>query len=51
MANPLVLPVALAADAVLLCVELGLTDLASARHSVELLGRDRLIGSVLLGRR
>jgi hypothetical protein len=51
VANPLVLPVALAADAVLLCIELGQTELASARHTVELLGRDRLIGSVLIARR
>jgi hypothetical protein len=46
--NPLVLPVALAADAVLVCVALGETPLESARHTVELIGRDRVIGSVLL---
>ena len=46
--NPLVLPVALAADAVLLCVKLGQTDLADARHSIALIGHDRLIGTAVL---
>lgn len=46
--NPLVLPVALAADAVLLCVEVGKTELAAARHTVELIGRERIIGSVVI---
>ena len=46
--NPLVLPAALAAEAVLLVVELGHTELESARHTVELVGRDRLIGCVLV---
>jgi hypothetical protein len=46
--NPLVLPVALAADAVVLCVEVGKTALAAARHTVELIGRERIIGSVLI---
>ena len=46
--NPLVLPVALAADAVLLCVEVGKTALAAAKHTVELIGRERIIGSVVI---
>jgi hypothetical protein len=46
--NPLVLPVALAADAVLLCVEVGKTELAAARHTIELIGRERIIGSVVI---
>jgi hypothetical protein len=46
--NPLILPLALAADAVLLCVEMGRTRLEDARHTVELIGRDRIIGTVLL---
>jgi hypothetical protein len=45
---PMVLPVVLAADAVLLCVELGVTDLGAARHSVELIGRERIIGTVVV---
>lgn len=46
--NPLILPLALAADAVLLCVEIGRTRMEDARHTVELIGRDRIIGTVLL---
>ena len=45
--NPLILPLALAADAVLVCVELGRTRLDDARHTVELIGRDHIIGVVL----
>ncbi len=48
VANPLVLPVALASDIVLLAVELGATHLEAARHSIELLGRDRILGTVLV---
>lgn len=48
VSNPLVLPIALAADAVLLCVGLNETKLEAARHTVELIGRSRLVGSVLL---
>jgi hypothetical protein len=46
--NPLLLPLALAADAVLLCLEIGRTKLDDAHHAVELIGRDRIIGTVLL---
>ena len=46
--NPLVLPLALAADAVLLTVELGKTELAAAKHTVDLIGRERIIGSVVI---
>ncbi|HTO98275.1 MAG TPA: hypothetical protein VMK66_14600 [Myxococcales bacterium] len=48
VANPLALPVALAADAVLICVALGKTEVAAARHTVELVGRDRVIGCALI---
>jgi len=46
--NPLNLPLALAVDAVLLCVEIGRTRLDDARHTIELIGRDRFVGTVLL---
>jgi hypothetical protein len=46
--NPLVLPIALAADAVLLCIYPGETDLDGARHTIELIGREHIIGSVLI---
>ena len=39
-------PIAQAADAVLLCVELGQADFATARRTIELVGADRIIGSV-----
>ena len=48
VSNPLMLPVALAADCVLLCIHLGKTDLPSARHTIAMIGRDRLIGAVLV---
>jgi hypothetical protein len=51
VAAPLMLPIVLAADAVLLSVELGGTDLDDANHSIELIGRDHLIGSVIVDRR
>lgn len=46
--EPLGLAVTEAADAVVLCIELGRTRLAAARRTVELVGRDRIAGSVLL---
>jgi hypothetical protein len=48
--NPLILPLALSADAVLLCVEVGRTKLDEARHTADLIGRDRIIGTALLRR-
>jgi hypothetical protein len=48
ISNPSALPVALAADAALLCVTLGETEIASARRTVEMIGRDRFIGCVTL---
>lgn len=42
------IPVALAADAALLCVRLGETDLSAARRTVEMIGRDRFLGAVTL---
>lgn len=47
-ANPLALGIALAADAVLVCIELGGTNLDVARRTIEMIGRDRIVGSVLL---
>jgi hypothetical protein len=46
--NPLVLPLVLATDAVLLVMEQGKTDLASAQHTIDLIGREKLLGCVLL---
>jgi hypothetical protein len=46
--NPLGLAIALAADAVLMVVDVGITDLPSARRTVELIGRERFCGTVLV---
>ena len=48
--NPLGMAVALAADAVLLVIELGESGIESARRTVELIGTDRFIGCVTIRR-
>ncbi len=48
LCDPAGIVVALAADAVLLCVELGKTNIAEARRTVQLIGRDRFIGCVIV---
>ncbi|MBS2025847.1 MAG: hypothetical protein JST92_25885 [Deltaproteobacteria bacterium] len=46
--NPLGTAVALATDAVLLVVEHGKSDLDSARKTIEQIGHERFIGSVII---
>lgn len=46
--EPLGVAVAQAADAVLLCVELGESQLAAARRTVELVGAERVVGALLV---
>jgi hypothetical protein len=48
VSNPAGIAVAVAADAVLLCVELGRTAIESAQRTVELIGRERFIGCVVI---
>lgn len=48
VAEPVALAVAQAADAVVLGVELGTTKMRDLRRSIELIGRDRIAGCVLL---
>jgi hypothetical protein len=48
--NPLGIAIAFAADAVLVTIELGVTDLASARKTIEMVGRERLLGCVVIDR-
>ncbi len=48
VAHPLGIAVARQADAVLLAVELGRTALADARRTIELIGRERIAGCVLV---
>lgn len=46
LTNPAGIPLALAADAALLCVELGEADSESAKRTVELVGDSRFVGAV-----
>lgn len=48
LSNPTGIPVALAADAVLLCVHLGETETESARRTIEMIGADRFVGAVAI---
>ena len=50
LSNPLGVGIARAADAVLLCVRKRQTKLDAARRTIELIGRQRFIGSVVLRR-
>ncbi|HEY2031699.1 MAG TPA: hypothetical protein VGH20_21045 [Myxococcales bacterium] len=46
--DPMGIAAALAADAALLCLELGKSRLADAQHTLEQIGRERFIGCVVL---
>ena len=46
LAQPSGVPIALAADAAVLCVELGTTTVANARETVQLVGRQRFVGCI-----
>ena len=48
VAQPLAIAVARAADAVILCVEVGKTRIASARRTIDLIGADRFVGCLML---
>ncbi len=48
LANPLALPVALAADGVVLCVRRGRDHLASVRETVQAVGADRILCCALV---
>jgi hypothetical protein len=47
VAEPLGLAVTQAADVIVLCIEVGRTRLASARRTIELVGRERIAGCFL----
>jgi hypothetical protein len=47
--NPLVLPIILGADGVILCAERGTTLVSAVRKTVEMIGRDHIIACCLLG--
>ncbi|MGH7298060.1 MAG: hypothetical protein ACRELB_24180 [Polyangiaceae bacterium] len=46
--NPTASPIAMAADAAVLCVVLGQTDIKSAQQAVAAIGRDRFVGTILV---
>jgi hypothetical protein len=46
--NPTTVAIAQAADRALLCVTLGVTAMAGAEQTVEEIGRDRFIGTIIL---
>ncbi|HYO54080.1 hypothetical protein [Archangium sp.] len=48
VANPVGLEVALSAERALLCVSLGTSDYTSARRTLDLIGKERFLGSVTL---
>ena len=46
--NPTSAPVAKSTDGVLLCIALGTTDFKSAEETIAAIGRDRVIGTIIL---
>ena len=49
--NPLGATIAQAAEAVLMVAESGVTELRAAKRTVEMIGRERFVGCVLVSRR
>jgi hypothetical protein len=48
LSHPSGVPVALAADAALLCVEMGTTSIAAARETLQIVGPQRFLGCITL---
>ncbi|WP_049805214.1 hypothetical protein [Stigmatella aurantiaca] len=48
LSNPVGIEVALAAERALLCVPLGSTQFSAARHTLDMIGKGRFLGSVTL---
>jgi len=48
LAQPAAIPVAVAADAALLCVEMGRTSIEAARETVQIVGPQRFVGCITL---
>jgi hypothetical protein len=46
--NPTAVPVARSVDAVILCVALGVTVVSAARKTIDAVGRERFLGTVLV---
>jgi hypothetical protein len=47
--NPTVVPVARTVDAAILCIRLRVTKIASSRKTVEAIGRDKFLGTIVVG--
>jgi hypothetical protein len=48
MYNPITVPIAQAADAAMLCVFIGESSVTSSEQTIEQVGRDRFLGTVIL---
>lgn len=48
VAEPLGLAITAAADAVVVCIQVGRTRLAAVRRTIELIGRERIAGALLI---
>jgi hypothetical protein len=48
MKNPITVPIAQAADAAMLCVFMGESRLGNSQQTIEQIGRDRFLGTVIL---
>ncbi len=46
--NPTVAPVVSGVDAAVLCVHMGATKIASAKRTVETIGRDKFLGTIVV---
>jgi len=46
--QPLAIAIARAADSALMCIEMGRSRIASAQRAIELVGRDRFLGCILI---
>jgi hypothetical protein len=46
--NPTVVPVARAVDAAVLCIQLGVTKINDSRKTIEAIGRDRFLGTIII---
>jgi hypothetical protein len=46
--NPTAVPLAMAADAVVLCIELGRTDIKAAQRTLAAIGREKFLGTLLV---
>jgi hypothetical protein len=46
--NPTAIPIARSADAVALCIDLGVADFASTEQTIAEVGRERVVGAIVL---